>query len=53
MQRITAPESTEARARRTAAEARTRAAAATTINSLKAEVVRLAETIEFLLDRQD
>lgn len=49
---ITAPESAEVRARRLAAEARTRATSATTINSLKAEVVRLAEVVELLLDRQ-
>lgn len=53
MQRISAPESAAARARRFVAEARANAAKATTINSLKAEVVRLTETIEFLLDRQD
>lgn len=42
----------EANARRVAAEARANAAKATTINSLKAEVVKLAEAVEFLLDRQ-
>lgn len=52
MQRINAPESTEARARRLAAEARANAAKATTITSLKAEVAKLTEVVEFLLDER-
>lgn len=52
MQRVSAPESQDARTKRLAKEAKDNATKATTLKSLQDEVTKLAEVVHTLVNQQ-